>query len=64
MTDERDVLGTLDAIVLGQTRFLKIERLCFQCSTVLPTKTGGGGYRGKGGGVSQITQTRPPSSAE
>jgi len=28
------VLGTFDAIVLGQTRFVEIERLCLQYSTV------------------------------
>ena len=39
----KDVLGAFDAIVLGQTRFIEIERLCLECSTVLPTERVGVG---------------------
>ena len=44
MNDGRkDVLGAFDAIVLGQTRVIEIERLCLECSTVLPTERVGVG---------------------
>ena len=50
MNDERkDVLGTFDAIVLGQTRLVEIERLCFQCNTILPTPRVGVGTGERGG---------------
>lgn len=50
MNDERkDVLGTFDAIVLGQTRLVEIERLCLQCNTILPTPRVGVGTGERGG---------------
>ena len=39
----KDVLGAFDTIVLGQTRFVEVERLCLQCSTILPTQRVGVG---------------------
>lgn len=47
--ERKDILGTLDAIVLGQTRLVEIERLCFQCRTVLPTRRVGVGTGERGG---------------
>lgn len=43
----KDVLGTFNTIVLGKTRFVKIEWLRLQYCTVLHKTESGGGAKGK-----------------